>query len=191
VSIVTAVRKGGVVCIAADTLSKHGTTKVRAHHKCNHSKLHKVGRSVLGFTGWEAIERIVIHLAQSRPEFRSLDSCEAIFDVLLKIHKVLRDEYFVNPQEKEDQPVESSQLNGIVVNRHGLFEIDSYREVNEYQDFWAIGSGQDFALGAMSTIYRERKRSAKAIAEAGVRAACEYDDGCDLPLESRTIRLAT
>lgn len=188
-SIVTAVKKGGTICIAADTLSKHGSTKVRPAHKQNHTKLHKIGRSILGFTGWEAIERVILHLVQTRKEFQSLNSCEEIFDVLLRLHKVLRDEYFVNPQEKEDQPVESNQISAIIINKNGLFEIDSYREVNQYHDFWASGSGQDFALGAMHTLYSQRKLTARAIAEAGVRAACEYDDGCDLPLESRTIRL--
>ncbi len=188
-SIVTAVKKGTTICIAADTRSKHGSTKVRAEHKQNYTKLHKVGRSILGFTGWEAIERVLIHLVQTRKEFQSLNSCEEIFDVLLGMHKVLRDDYFVNPQEKEDQPVESNQISALVVNRYGLFEIDSYREVNQYHDFWASGSGQEFALGAMHALYRKRNVTARAIAEAGVRAACEYDDGCDLPLECRTIRL--
>lgn len=188
-SIVTAVQKGNMICIAADTLSKHGSTKVRAAHKQNYTKLHKVGRSILGFTGWEAIERILIHVAQTRKEFQSMNSCEEIFDVLLRLHKVLRDEYFVNTQEKEDQPVESNQISALVINKSGLFEIDSYREVNQYQDFWASGSGQEFALGAMHALYGSKKLSARAIAEAGVRAACEYDDGCDLPVESRVIRL--
>jgi ATP-dependent HslUV protease subunit HslV len=188
-SIVTAVRKGNTICIAADTLSKHGSTKVRAVHKQNYTKLHKVGRSILGFTGWEAIERVIIHLAQKHKAFQSLHSCEEIFEVLLRLHKQLRDEYFVNVQEKEDQPVESNQISALVVNKFGLFEIDSYREVNQYQDFWASGSGQDFALGAMHALYRKKNLTARAIAEAGVRAACEYDDGCDLPLESRSLRL--
>jgi ATP-dependent HslUV protease subunit HslV len=188
-SIVTAVRKGNTICISADTLSKHGSTKVRATHRQNHSKLHRVGGSILGFTGWEAIERVIVHLTRTRKEFQTLHSCEEIFDALLGLHKVLRDEYFVNPQEKEDQPVESNQISGLVVNRFGLFEIDSYREVNQYHDFWASGSGQEFALGAMHALYPKKNLTARAIAEAGVRAACEYDDGCDLPLESRSFRL--
>ena len=74
------------------------------------------------------------------------------------------------------------------MNKHGLFEISSYREVNEYKTFWAIGSGKRIALGAMHALY-ESKATAKQIVEAGVRAAAEYDDGCGLPLNTRTLRI--
>ena len=61
-------------------------------------------------------------------------------------------------------------------------------EVNEYNTFWGIGSGRKFAIGAMNALY-DLNFTAKEIAESGVIAASEFDDGCSLPLYSETIKL--
>jgi ATP-dependent protease HslVU (ClpYQ) peptidase subunit len=62
------------------------------------------------------------------------------------------------------------------------------REVFEFDRFWAIGSGRDFALGAMYTIYAKAK-SAAAIAEAGVTAGAEFDTGTAPPVNLHEVAL--
>jgi ATP-dependent protease HslVU (ClpYQ) peptidase subunit len=73
-----------------------------------------------------------------------------------------------------------------VINKHGLFEINHYREVSEFKTYWAVGSGKRLALGAMHALHAQ-SASAQEIAEAGVRAAAEFDDCCSLPLTSQVI----
>ncbi len=63
------------------------------------------------------------------------------------------------------------------------------REVFEFARFWAIGSGTEFALGAMFAVY-ETLTDATEIAEAGVKAACEFNDACGLPLETHSVILS-
>jgi ATP-dependent protease HslVU (ClpYQ) peptidase subunit len=77
----------------------------------------------------------------------------------------------------------------LVVNATGIFGVYSMREVFEFDRFWAIGSGRDFALGAMYTVYNSTK-SAKQIASLGVMAGVEYDTGTGLPLNIATVKLA-
>jgi ATP-dependent protease HslVU (ClpYQ) peptidase subunit len=58
-----------------------------------------------------------------------------------------------------------------------------------YSKFWAIGSGRDFAIGAMYAQY-DKLDSAEEIARVGVEAGCEFDTNSALPLTSYTIKLA-
>jgi ATP-dependent protease HslVU (ClpYQ) peptidase subunit len=54
------------------------------------------------------------------------------------------------------------------------------REVFEFNRFWAIGSGREFALGAMYAIYD--RFEAEQVARTGVDAGCEFDTGSALPM---------
>ena len=52
----------------------------------------------------------------------------------------------------------------------GIFGVYSMREVFEYTKFWAVGTGREFALGAMHSQY-QRMRNATAVATAGIDAS--------------------
>jgi len=186
-SIVCAVKKNNEVAISADSMMSFGSLRASSRHLDNSSKLHKVNGSVMGIVGWSAITDIVEHLIQQDKKAFRLGSRMEILTTLLSLQERLKNDYYLLTREDRDQPVESIQLRALVVNRDGLFEINSYREVNQYRTFWAIGSGKRLGLGAMHALY-EQALSAKEIAEAGVRAAAEFDDACGLPLKSRVIR---
>jgi ATP-dependent protease HslVU (ClpYQ) peptidase subunit len=62
------------------------------------------------------------------------------------------------------------------------------REVFEYTQFWAVGSGREFALGAMRSLYG-RLRTATAIAKAGVEAGATFDKNSGLPMTMYTTPL--
>jgi ATP-dependent HslUV protease subunit HslV len=63
------------------------------------------------------------------------------------------------------------------------------RDTNEFDRFWAIGSGANFALGAMYAVY-DQLASAEEIAKMGIMAGAEFDSGSALPLTYKTITLA-
>jgi ATP-dependent protease HslVU (ClpYQ) peptidase subunit len=60
------------------------------------------------------------------------------------------------------------------------------REVFEYSQFWAAGSGREFALGAMLSLY-PKLRTAEAIARAGIEAGATFDRNTALPMTVHTI----
>jgi ATP-dependent HslUV protease subunit HslV len=62
------------------------------------------------------------------------------------------------------------------------------REVFEYTRFWAIGSGLEFALGAMHSQYGLLK-TAQAVAECGIDAGATFDKNSALPLTLFTVPL--
>ncbi|MDQ7049266.1 MAG: hypothetical protein Q9M92_06875 [Enterobacterales bacterium] len=69
------------------------------------------------------------------------------------------------------------------INPQGLFSFGNYREVHQYTQFWSLGSGRRIALGAMHARY-STEASAVEISEAGVRAACVFDDACNEPIQT-------
>lgn len=186
-SVVVVVKKNGKAVIAADSLSSFGHTKVSpAYIRC--SKIHQVNASYIGLVGATVHDNVFEHIIENEGKILKFDDENSIFDTYLKLHSILKERYFLNPSERDDDEYESSQMDALIANANGIFGMYSLREVYEFQRFWAVGSGTDYALGAMYTVYDSFDEPEK-IAETGVRAACEFDDGCGLPLDIYSVEL--
>ena len=111
-----------------------------------------------------------------------------MFETFLKLHPKLKEHYFLNTKEEESDPYESSQFTVLIANGSGIYGVYSYREVFEFDRFWAIGSGRSFALGAMYAGY-DKLKTAREIAEVGVRAGCEFDKNSAGPIKAHTLKL--
>ena len=184
---IVVVKKDGLVVIAGDTLTTFGSTRLASVHDAAPEKLLKHGNSYFGIAGSAAHQLVLESLLKKHPEF-TFNGREEIYESFRKIHPILKDEAFLNPKEEDDDPYESSQLTALVANPSGIFGVYSMREVFEFDKFWSIGSGRDFALGAMYTIYKGRK-SAEDIAKIGVMAGAEYDTGTGLPMNVASVKL--
>ncbi|MEO0794272.1 MAG: MFS transporter [Verrucomicrobiota bacterium] len=185
-SVIVAVEKGNRIAIAADSLHTAGSLKVPPHHKVNHKKLFKWGPSWMGLIGWGALSTIAESVIRENPDAMNDPSRIGVFDTLRALHPILRDEYYLETHEDKSQPVESSQLDGLMISPVGIIGFSSYRNVSEYARFWAIGAARDYALGAMHSVY-DRLRDPAAIAKAGVVAAIEFDDSCGAPIDVHTM----
>jgi ATP-dependent protease HslVU (ClpYQ) peptidase subunit len=184
---IVVVKKDGMAVIAGDTLTTFGSTRLASAHDAAPEKLLKHGDTYFGIAGSAAHQLVLDALLQKHPELRFHGRAE-IYDSFRNIHPLLKDEAFLNPKEEEDDPYESSQLTALVVNPTGIYGVYSMREVFEFDKFWAIGSGRDFALGAMYAVYKD-KLSAKEIAKIGVLAGAEYDTGTSLPMNIASVKL--
>jgi len=184
---IVAVRKNGIVAIAADTLTTFGNTRLPAHMDCSHDKILHIGDSRIGVCGSAAHHLVLASLLGKLPDVQ-LNSKEAIFETFRKLHPVLKEECFLNPKEDEEDPYESSQITALIINASGLYGIFSMREVFEYSQFWAIGSGHEYALGAMQYAY-SRLDNATDIARAGVDAGIAFDKNSGAPITLYTVTL--
>src|SRR6266496_5513797 len=111
----------------------------------------------------------------------SSDVCSSDLETFRKLHPTLKEQHFLNPKEEEDDPYESTQVTALVANENGIFGVYSMREVFEYTQYWAVGSGREFALGAMYAKY-PRLKTAGAIARAGIEAGATFDRNSGLPM---------
>jgi ATP-dependent HslUV protease, peptidase subunit HslV len=187
-STVVVARKGKTLAIASDALVSFGETRLPPGYEAN-TKLFRVGRSWFGTVGTTAHQPVLRQaLAELSPEQLQLDSREAIFQTFLELHPRLKDRFFLNTKENDSDPYESSQFSVLIANRHGIFGVESYREVFAFERFWAIGSGRRFALGAMHATWG-RAKSARELATAGVAAGCEFDTASAGPVRVQTFNI--
>ncbi|MBT2302802.1 MFS transporter [Variovorax paradoxus] len=189
---VVAVRKGGQVVMAADALVTFGDTRLSFNAEAN-QKLFKVadaeGESVFAVAGAAAHFLVLQQALAAQPaDALRFGSKDQIFRTFTLLHPVLKESFFLQTKEDEHDPYESSQFTMLLANPSGIYGIYSYREVFEFKQFWSIGSGRSFALGAMHAAY-DKARSAREIAESGVAAACEFDRNSAGPIDVLTLKL--
>ncbi len=186
---IVAVRKNGYAAISADTLTTFGNTRLHASHDASHDKILRVGDSFVGICG-SAAHHLVLSSLFAKMQDVQLNSKEAIFETFRRLHPQLKEECFLNPKEDEEDPYESSQITALIVNASGIFAIYSMREVFEYTQFWAIGSGHEFALGGLLQAYTRYDDPAD-IARAGVETGIAFDKNSAGPVTSYKVTLTT
>ena len=103
---------------------------------------------------------------------------------------MLKERFFLNPKEEDGDPYESSQITALIANPSGIYGIYSYREVFSFDRFWGIGSGRNFALGAMYAAYGSRTASARRIAEIGVAPGSSSTRARQLPARVFSVAIA-
>lgn len=184
---IVAVRKNGVAVIAADTLTTFGNTRLAAAQDASHDKILHIAGSYIGVCGSAAHHLVLDSLLANKPEAQ-LNSKAEIFETFRKLHPQLKEECFLNPKEDEEDPYESSQITALIANASGIYAIYSMREVFEYTQFWGIGSGHEYALGAMHHAYA-RYEKAEDIARAGIEAGIAFDKNSAAPVTLYTVAL--
>ena len=187
-STVVVARKGGVVAIACDSLVTFGETRLPAGYEANQKMFELAGTTVAAVGSVAHLTVLRNALTALAPEALKLDSREGLFETFLGLHPKLKERFFLNTKEHDSDPYESSQFSIVLAGVQGIFGVESYREVFEFERFWAIGSGRRFALGAMHAVF-ERAKTAREVATAGVLAGCEFDTSSAGPVHVQTYKL--
>ena len=175
------VKKDGQIAIACDSLVTFGDTRLSNAYEAN-NKIFQVGDSYITLAGSAAHFPVMRKLMTDMGEDCKLATREQVFETFSKVHHLLKENYFLNTKEDEDDPYESSQITTLIANPHGIFGVYSYREVFHFDRFWGIGSGRNFALGAMYAVF-DQGGTARDIAEVGVRAGTEFDKSSSAPFQ--------
>jgi len=183
------VRKGKEAAIAADTLTTYGSQLESARYIKNHKKIVKYKDSFFALTGWSASQTALEDLLKKTKEEFLLRNEKEIFNSYVRIHKLLKDEYYLKADKRDSDAFETSRANMLLANSGGIYALSEYRYVKELSRFYAYGSGSDYALGAMFLAYEDKTMSAEDIAKIGVKAGAEFDDSSGLPLHCYTIKL--
>ncbi len=182
------VKKAGYAVIAGDSLTTFGSLELSPKYDRAYDKVLHAHGTYFGIAGSAAHHLVMDSILQKGADMK-FGSREQIFETFRKIHPVLKEEHFLNPKEEEDDPYESSQLTSLIANKAGIFAVYSMREVFEFDKFWSIGSGREFALGAMFSQW-DKLKTAEEIAIAGIEAGCEFDSGSCLPMTLYKVKLS-
>ena len=186
------VKKAGQVAMAADTLVTFGDTRLTHRFEAN-SKIFQVetpdGVSCIGMAGTVAHFPVLRKALATLPaDDIRLNSREEVFDTFLKLHPLLKETFFLQSKEDDNDPYESSQFTVLIANAAGIYGLYSYREVFEFKEFWGVGSGRSFALGAMHASWA-KARTAREVAMAGMNAGCEFDKNSGGLIDVFTLKL--
>jgi ATP-dependent HslUV protease, peptidase subunit HslV len=189
---VVVVKKAGQVAVATDSLVTFGDTRLPHRFEAN-EKVFKV--DAVGGPSFVATAGTVAHFPALRKALAALPkgelklhSKDEVYDTFLKLHPILKDSFFLQTKEEDADPYESMQFSVLVANSAGIFGLYSYREVFEFKEFWGIGSGRGFALGAMNAVFKKAK-TAREVAVSGVEAGCEFDKNSAGPINVFTMKL--
>lgn len=192
-STIVVVKKAGKVCIAADSLTSFGDLRMGATYEKIYDKIQKFNGSHFGIVGSAAHELVMSSVLKEEALAENeinvdFTSRENIFESFRALHPILKDKYFLNSKDEDEDPYEATRIDGLIANEQGIFGIYSLREVSEFNRYWAIGSGSEFALGAMFAVF-DQLDSAEAIAKIGVEAGAEFNSSTAMPMTSYTIDL--
>ena len=186
---IAVVKKNGIAAIAADTLTKWGSAKESSTYIVNHEKILQVGENYLAITGSATFKQILRDYFGGSANDVRLNTTGEIFRAWNRLHAALKERYYLLPEEDKEDALESSRLDVLIVNPHGIFGVSGHRTVQEFSRFYAYGTGSDYALGALYSVYDDDERDAPALACHAIEAAAEFDDCTGLPLDCFTVSL--
>lgn len=178
---IAAAKKGKKIYIGCDSLTVYGNRKERIDQlEVKKGKIIKHDSMYLGCSGPAAWNRVLSdYFANLEIEY-GFHNVDVIYLEILKLHKNLKGKYFLTPQQGNGDIFESSEHLILFINSNGIFEVDWMRNVREYSKFAAIGTGDEYALGAMKAVY-DQITDPKMIVKKGLEAAAKFDQKTELP----------
>ena len=188
-SVAVAVSKEGRVALAADSQTSFGSERVPPQNRIE-MKFLKVGNAYLACTGWTLYANILSDVLARRRSVPRLDDELSIFRFFNDFWRLLHDRYsFVNDQsdDADDSPFGSLDSSFMVVSPKGIFSVSTDLAVARFERYFAIGSGSNYAVGAMHALY-DSEADAAAIAEFAVQAAIDHDIYCGPPVNRVSLR---
>jgi len=176
-SVAVAVRIRDQIVIAADTKRTFGSGAV-SDANFTDLKVRAVGASYIATTGWGLYSNILDDYLVSRKKARLTDQA-SIFSFFRQFWKDLHERYsFVSDQRPDDDsPFGDLDASFLIASPEGIFSVACDMSVTQFEQYYAIGSGAPYALGAIHTLY-DPEGDALKVAERGVEAAMALDIYC-------------
>ena len=67
--------------------------------------------------------------------------------------------------------------------------MSGHRTVQEFSKYYAYGSGSDYALGSLWSLYNDDRLTSEQLGKLAIEAAAEFDDATGLPVDCHTITI--
>ena len=164
--------KNGELSLAWDSSISFGPIRVPTNSAQQNPKGLKVNGGLVAVTGCptHVLALEILLLDYNLNEIRNRSD---LFLMMNKIHTDMKERFHLQVNEEEFDPYESSQFSALIGCNGRIYSVHSYREVIEHGKFWALGSGSDFALGAMASVYDTEQ--IEGITRHGLKIACTFD----------------
>lgn len=186
---IVAVATNDSITIASDCLN---TIEDIVHPSLNQAEscIIKFGDNFLGlncsYAVLQAIQLTFKSLPQENLAEIHLHNSEEIKKFFAGFYEQLKIQHHLIPQQQPNVPFETLAMNALLVNRHGIFKIDSTRSVYQYKKFWAIGSAETFALGALQASHKDDS-SSEALAKSALKVCGVFEGNRNKEIIVKTI----
>lgn len=183
-TIIVAVHKNGITAVAADTQTTFGSFRVLPENQ-ETPKLQRIGDSIISFAGWGMYENILDDYIDRLEIPPTLNDSRSIFVFFTGLWKELHETYnFVNDQcQNDDSPFGDLDASFMVVTPGVIYHVASDMSVTSFKQYFSIGSGSAFGMGALHALYGTGLNSAE-LAKKAVEAAMAFDVKCGGRIET-------
>lgn len=189
-TIAVAVRKGREIVLAADTQNNFGAARATPDNHRSH-KIMSVGDALIATSGWGLYANILDdYVARSRRP-PALGNEREVFRFFQQFWHALKEQYsLVNDQchKDDDSPFGDLDASFLVANAQGIFFVSSDTSVTPFGKYHAVGSGTDYALGALYVLY-DTTDDAETLARRGCEAAMAFNIYCGGDIEIERMRV--
>ena len=161
-----------MAAVAADTLTKWGSAKESALYIANHEKILQVGEQPTSRSPATATFKLILRDYFNDAADVRLSNPQEIFRTWNRLHSTLKQRYYLMPEEDKEDALESSRMDVLIANPHGIFGVSGHRTVQEFSRFYAYGSGQRLRAGRAVLGLRRpgpQRRAARAPCRGGGR----------------------
>jgi ATP-dependent HslUV protease subunit HslV len=172
---IVAVRKGEQAVLATNCWSTRDYL-VKPTLTQKHDCIYRIGSVLVGINAavafQQAFESFIIRNKEMLTK-ADLTNRHGVYAFFHSVHQVLLQHAALQTQFQQHQDFEWTPMTALVLAPQALFKVDSARGVFELHKFWAIGSAESCAHGALFTAYN-LDLSAEQIARAALSAAAEF-----------------
>lgn len=161
----------GKLAIGCDSGSSAGNLVYPASEKSSWQKIHQIGPAFIGHVGNPVYHTVLDNLALHHSELFDFSDRVSIHRSFDRMQALLVNDYGLRPQGDD---FAGSGLYLLIAVNGKFYSVGTERGVDEYKRFWAIGSGDQIALGAAEASYAGAK-SAKQLVQDVITIACKYD----------------
>lgn len=183
-SIVLAIKskRNNNVVIASDSQTSFGDQKILSD---TGRKMIRSNRNIIGFAGW-GIYSNIFRLYLRNNSLEAEDELQ-VFEFFVKFWKALKKDYTLVSDKSSPDTSPFAELDStfIVATPDNIFYVADDMSVVKFKNYYAIGSGSEFALGALRVMYEE-DYTLEEMARRAVETAIALDKSCggDVSLEN-------
>ena len=167
---IIAVKRAGRICIGSDSLTVFGQRKELPPYVDQPCKLMKISDVFMGISGHTSWDLVIEKYCQEYPPvLKTFSDIEAWSR---KFYSNLESHFYANTFDTI-----------LIVGQIGIFEIDYRRNVREFSDFAAIGSGEAYALGVIEALYEDTSLSLDEIVLKSLEISAKFDLKTEAPFK--------
>jgi ATP-dependent protease HslVU (ClpYQ) peptidase subunit len=173
-STIVVARTKNTICIGADTLVYTGLGSIirPGQYSKNPSKIIFFKDTYIGWIGSTRGFQCLDKFLHRHSQMALVEGNEMI-GFVAELLTFLKDECGLRPIDDDSSSFESLRGELLVASAKGIFGIDLYGAVTEFESYWAKGSGSEIALGSLYSSYPFK--NVQASVQLALEACATFD----------------